>query len=533
MRPILRGLLGGAMMAVAGALAAIPIAASALDTLPSTSPSPATQRRLATAVATTTATSPSTRPHPGFPATKPLTFGVHTFPIGVTVRGGSDGYVRISPDMRHYAYPQLDELGTMRVALDGVTTDWLIPSDLFRFAYSPDSKHYAFHTWEDGKGSVIFDGKEQGPFFIPMGDHGMPVFSPDSQNLAYMARSRSDTPVNGVTPAADLLVVLNGKVLAPPAYRPNGISPPFVFNPGNNQLTYVTCHFDQRGLPLQCNIVRDGVEGERLPGTQIEEVAFSPDGKHIAYLGCMRVASTFNDGFYMDGKLVAASPCAKLEQCATLTYSPDGLHAAAHMYAADGRSGVLSVNGVIGRLLPPGDLGDKPVFSPDSRRIACIVRRSEKSGPISTRFFDTVVVDDVPQIECDHVESLGFSPDSKSVVYVGTKTGPKGVKTMSLMIDKNVADKAEEIVAPSYSPDGKYLAYLKRDGETWSIQVNGTSIPWAGMLRGPIVWESPTHFRVVGFATVPRNEELRSFEYTRIEVDVSEGVGAAATAPGQ
>lgn len=113
-------------------------------------------------------------------------------------------------------------------------------------------------------------------------------------------------------------------------------------------------------------------------------------------------------------------------------------------------------------------------FSSDSKRVGYVARRRGKM---------VVVVDGK---ECGEYDRIGvkppiFSPDGKRVGFVGTR-GPKMVdgklesRAKCYVVVDGVGDAPHDSIsvgAPSFSADGKRVAYGAKDGDKWSVVVDG------------------------------------------------------------
>jgi len=284
-----------------------------------------------------------------------------------------------SPDSQRTAYVARDAKERF-VVVDGhhqlVVYDE-VPTD--SLAFSPDSKHYVFAARRGEYWMVVVNGQE-GEAYTQVGP---PVFSPDSQRLAYWA----------LKPSGVWVVVADGQ---------------------EDARTYVQQH---AGLWFSPDSKRLGVIGNRNGRWQViidgqvetghdalgqDSLVFSPDSKHVAY------AVQDNNQWRV---LIDGEPVTEREYDALLTgslvFSKDSLRFA---YAAS-RQGLWFVVEDGFEHKPFIQVkADSLRFSPDSARLAYIASASENK--------QAVVVNGRRWAVSDQMEALAFSPNSASVVWV-------------------------------------------------------------------------------------------------------------------
>lgn len=155
--------------------------------------------------------------------------------------------------------------------------------------------------------------------------------------------------------------------------------------------------------------------------------------------------------------------------------SPDSTHIA---YVVADPMGVHV--GLNGRSFYPyeyiaGGIGGQGItFSPDSQRIGYVAGRNGK------RF---VVCDEVEYRRYDKIgmTSPVFSPDSKRVAYTAAKQrnswfGKKQSENWFAVVDEQIIGGPYEGFAPGgilFSPDSQKIAYVVKDGENWSVILDG------------------------------------------------------------
>ena len=243
-----------------------------------------------------------------------------------------------------------------------------IPSSL---KISPDGKHMAFIAVRGDNWLLVTDGV-LGKEYEGIGESSL-VFSPEGNRIAYAAMKDNNwlLVVDGAEGAAN-----DG--LRDVVFSPDGRRVAYAANRGNNW-----------------SVVVDGVEGKKYD--DCGEIVFSPDNRRVAY-GANRGRnwSVIVDG--TGGK--------EHDFICGITFSPDSRRVAYEAkhgnnwsvvvdgnegkeYDAVGRSGRKNPEGarkaytalrIDPQGVEPGDIvGESgPVFSPDSTRIACWVRRGNK-----------------------------------------------------------------------------------------------------------------------------------------------------------
>jgi len=246
-------------------------------------------------------------------------------------------------------------------------------------------------------------------------------------------------------------------------------------------------------------VVIDGEEGDEYQTA--DEVTFSPDSKHVAYmadggvyLDRVQVKSPGGTVCEDDGLLFSPDsehlvyvvelnskksvvvdevPDKQYDKIGTIVFSPDSNHLA--YGAKTGNNWFIVVDGIPGK---PYDSIENIVFSPDSKHLAYVARVG--LGRSAPRF---VVLDGVEgeQYEYRHLSNLAFSPDGNHLAYaVGETSYTKlGGKPGFVIVDGEKKEVTEGTVHRLlFSPDSKRLAYVEwksqwRPGEKYRIVVDG------------------------------------------------------------
>ncbi len=169
-----------------------------------------------------------------------------------------------------------------------------------------------------------------------------------------------------------------------------------------------------------------------VPGEEVYQPAWSPDGTRIAYVNLQQIFVANEDGsgrtavVTMDGNAYPSSP----------SWSPDGSHI---VYAAGGR---LYVVGLDGSAPSPLVKGFNPTWSPDGNTIAyvgggdlksprgCDIRVTTPAGRHDSSLVDLATIAPDPK-RCEVAEDLAWSPDGTRLAVRPCGSPPQEVASMS------------------------------------------------------------------------------------------------------
>lgn len=188
-------------------------------------------------------------------------------------------HITFSPDSKHLAYAGTAKKGgNSTLVVDGFETQ--VEGTVDMIIYSPDSKRIAYfvtasgqpekhHVVVDGKQekeySLLFNGKNVMKWWITISlTQSIPFFSPDSKHYAYSAFS--DGKWCMVVDGAE------GKKYENVEYFADVHSE--VFSPDSKHISYAVVSNQKSFIVLDSKEIEGGYH----------KVAFSPDGKHIAYV---------------------------------------------------------------------------------------------------------------------------------------------------------------------------------------------------------------------------------------------------------
>lgn len=179
-------------------------------------------------------------------------------------------------------------------------------------------------------------------------------------------------------------------------------------------------------------------------------------------------------------------------------YSPDGKKIAVS-FLGQNHSDVVIVNEAGQRLsqvtnnlsnqsIKAQSWGRKPAWSPDGARLAYISDQGPLSGEIKSLDMSLFVIDadgtDLRKYLVEKPWSGGldwptWSPDGKRIAYVTFDSGPSQIQVYNVTTNewKTLTDHAEGAYDPAYSPNGDYIAYAVREkgkNEIYVMQADGS-----------------------------------------------------------
>lgn len=367
---------------------------------------------------------------------------VQETPIGALGAAGETRSVAISRDGRNLAILRKkgDKFVVSVNGKDQKEYDWILANSL---AFTSEPARCAYVVQQEGKMFAVIDGREGKKYHeIVGGDLYAPVVG---GRLAYYARNDAK--------GKRFLVVdeEEGKEydqVGNLAFSPDGKRIAYGVEAGGKQFFIID------GVPTR--------EHEKVAGGSF---VWSPDSKRYAY-GAVREGKVV---IVVDGK--EESVC---DEAGRPVFSPDGQHIA---YAVR--------NGTVWQLILDGRpvkdhqriFGDTVSFSPDSKRLAYMAGRRDtarldgKEVTVERRFY---VVDGEEMRAYDLLapNAFVFSPDSRRTAYVGVKNNRYVV-----VIDGIEGREYEDVRLVQFSPDSRKLAYLaRRDNRVYAVVDNAEGL---------------------------------------------------------
>ncbi len=198
-------------------------------------------------------------------------------------------------------------------------------------------------------------------------------------------------------------------------------------------------------------VIRDGAREPSFDGIAVEGIAFSDDGRHLAYPA------------RRGGRWCVVTDGVLGPFCEGVGFVRFGPGSAAPAYAIL-RKGkwVVVKDGSEGSALD-SILAGSLAFSPDGSHLAY-------AGTLSGSSY--VVMDGLAGPGYDGIAELSFSADSQHWVYIG-RTG----SLVRIVGDGNEGPTHDEIQEPRLSSSGGRLAYAARDGREWHVLSDGEKGP--------------------------------------------------------
>jgi len=372
--------------------------------------------------------------------------------------------VHFSADGRHVAYLATTEGQGSQAVVDGK------PGPLFKDAceellLSPDGQHYAFTTEPPGHCQMVEDG-QAGPAFNSVLQAG---FSTDGQHLCYLGMN---TLADGTRASQIVMDGKTGPVIT-------GEIRTLVLGPDGQHCAYV------RAAARTEQIVVDGIPGRSFQ--TVDQLCFSPDGKHFAYLG--KTSGVTSDAqVVLDGQ--PSPSLGEAGQSSILRFSPDGQHFAyvTHSHVVlDGKSGLSGTPALATEFRPEGG---GFIFSANSAHTAYIMN-DDKAG-------QQAVVDGQPGPAFPgHVYDLTLSSDGRHSAFAvefgrfehGGNPTIFHQGNWEVVLDGQPGPKFDA-VGPrfAFSPDGNHVAYAAETAKQWRVYADGTTGPaFDHIVAGPVV----------------------------------------------
>ncbi|MBI4832795.1 MAG: PD40 domain-containing protein [Candidatus Lindowbacteria bacterium] len=285
-----------------------------------------------------------------------------------------------------------------------ILIEYKIAADEGVLAVSPDAKTvaYAYKYDETGRPVVIWNGKEFGPY-----DHiGALKFSPDAKRLAYVAQEKGSEKV---------FMVVDGKK----GRKYDSIDDATTkFSADSKRLAYLACN------KKKCFMVIDGKEDSAYPSIERGSFIFSSNNKRYAY----RCQAEGGWRVVVDGRL---------------------------------RKDRVLWGGYLSGMLAQGD-ADRPVFSPDSKRVAY---------KVTFAGFNTSAIHQPKKsfsfVDGDKLDGsfCCFSPDGKQVAYVSEEENYQEALVIKKMFSKKGKSYTRGTInSVTFSPDSKRVAYAAYEG---------------------------------------------------------------------
>jgi Tol biopolymer transport system component len=279
-----------------------------------------------------------------------------------------------------------------------------------------DGGHVAHPVTTNQRSRVVLDGTPGEEF----DDVRSLTFGPDGKTLAYVGDEEKKHEVK-----EKQWVIAGPRKLGPYFEVGSHWRVPFVFSPDGARLAFRAASDEDTKF-----IVLDGRAQEAFD--DVDHPVFSPDGSHLAY---------------------AANRGGKHQES---------------IYVVSGGEWFVVLDGKKGETFDwvghtCGE-GGWPTFSPDGSRLAYKAQRGKK-------WF--MVVDGKREEGFDLLFGPAFTPDSRHVEY----SAENGKDWLLIRDGKRVTDNHPAIIAQAVSPDGAHYAYACVDqSKRWSVFVDGAPV---------------------------------------------------------
>ena len=359
--------------------------------------------------------------------------------------------VMFSLDSQRYAY-EVESISSYLI-IDGNKSKYE-GSSIGNYKFSPDSKHFAYTIcnlrYDDKVGSfTVMDGKKFN-FESSCGAWSVLEFSPDSSKLAFQARDEE-----GVFMVENGVRQMKFEKTEDDKYP--RMSKPF-YSPDSKVLAYMVSN-DKNGsyLMQNGNKVKRYPEKDALSGNFM---VFSPDSKRLAYklkIGDKyRMVIDFKEG-------------PEFKEISSPVFSPDSK---LYAYLADDTSitdpHFLMINEE--KITTEADVSMRVLsefFSPNSKNYAYIEEKEGEMNSLFTRNIESKLVVGKNKFPMQTSIGgsnyyLGFSPDNKTLAYVGNDSSGKQFMVLNNLKSKEYDGIYEYTV--SFAEDSKSISYGAREG---------------------------------------------------------------------
>lgn len=310
------------------------------------------------------------------------------------------------------------------------------PEKGWHVAFSHDLSKVAYRAQRGGKMFVV-DRDREGESFDKV---SYPQFSPDGSKLAYIAEQ-----------GGKVFMVVNEQRGLP--FEDVGYA---TFSPNSKRVAYRA-----KDIKFGAAFLRVVVDEKLIGGEffMVDQPLFTPDSIEVVYVATK--GPDFREGRLMMGAItlyIGERPVTAHEGLQDPAFSPDGKRLAyvkiEGLYS--GMSPRYSV--VIDQEEGPSfDEAREPVFSPDGKSIAYLARHASK-------WFTVVAGLQGPQF--DDVANPVFAPGAGQLAYAA-----KNGKKWAIVVGKTAGPAFDDVGKPVFSLDGAKFAYRAKVGQKWCVVV--------------------------------------------------------------
>jgi hypothetical protein len=333
---------------------------------------------------------------------------------------------------------------------------------------TPNGAHYAFFAHKPGGSVVVHDGVEGKPYqgFADL------EMAPDGR-IAYMEGS---PPTMLVLGGQEIPETRTFRLTQGPGGQP---SVHVAFSPDGKHAAYI-----KKAPSNAVQVIADGKAGREYGG--IQQLEYSSDGSHLFYLAGSPNGLVFPviDGQELQG----------YNRVTEFQFSPDGKRYGFKGFRSGANAGFyLVIDGKEVAKYNQDMLVGSTLFSPDSKHYAYGAPESITSlqpvvdgekKPVHLGEFPPQVTPVLGQRITYPV--LVFSPDGNRIAYVGLKLDGSA-KAVMYLDGAAYQDQFSTYAFPSFSPDSKHFAWTVWNGKAHTIMIDGKAGPVYDNIMAPWV----------------------------------------------
>jgi len=270
--------------------------------------------------------------------------------------------------------------------------------------FSSDGKRIAYRVEKGGERFLIIDGKKE-KIYGDASEYGLPVFSPDGKKIAYLDCKVKE---GEQWPSYDCFIVINGE--RGKSYDLVDVEDfPFsgpVFSPDSQKIAYVAGEIEKEWKFKKFIVINDKEGPSYDWDDRILFLTFSPDSQKIAYVvergKKMFVVINEKEGEAYDE--IYPSYFIDIPERRFITFfSPDG-----ERFAYQARKGEEEYIVIDGKEIKIDGVAFGLAFSPDGKQIIYLVMKEGK---------EHIVINGKESKGYDEILGVVFNRDSKQIAY--------------------------------------------------------------------------------------------------------------------
>jgi len=335
-----------------------------------------------------------------------------------------------SEDGRRLAYTNKQE-GKVSLVLDGKESER--HTNISRVVFSPDCRTVAFKATDQGQQTIVINGKAEKPYE----GIGTLQFAPDGRVVYEAMRNKQWVQVVGKreSPAFDM-----------PFEMP-------MISPDGTRMAYIEQHFDTKKSNLiVCNLeMKKRIKGKDYDA--IARIKASKNNSRFAYIVAKNGKQAVVSAGFPDTAVLSETEGPVFDQILTLDISDDGAHLA---YLARRDKTVLLVKNGVELPFPDHEMRSQTLIAKNGRAFNAAVTRGRFSP----------IMDGKNQGDSyDGIKDPVLSADGSQFAFVA-RNGDKHF----IVINNSSGPQYDMVVSPLFSPDGSRLIYRARqDGKRFVV----------------------------------------------------------------